>query len=298
MDKSFEQGLQGSRIADKAWNNNKANPHNMHTLKSCVIDWKTRHKVVLNAKEHLQELIKDINATWADALAKEKAASATSDYKQLNEENEKAYTEHVNMVCDEKIAEINRFISKTGDPDLMNLIQGLRTRTEVPDSEWQAIVNRVASSHDYQAMKALQEVANTLDRTFVIPYDADQLISQVESNRKELLGLAKIIGTEDEDIGLWHMHIIGEFSKPTEIQKQFHELDTAVGVTPSAPTVNMIDRLRKAGEVARNNGDNATANMISRFIYEKATYVENRQVIANFYTEEAEALIHKAMENG
>lgn len=289
----FNGWYKSTMIADTAWNRDKVASEKDHTIGGCILIWKTLHKLCLKSKQRLEEQIADIKNTYAQQLADEKITALRSEYNQFLEANAQKYRSHVSMVCDEKTEQVDKIISKTGDQDLINLIINLNMRSEVSDREWQSIVTRVNASHDYQAAKLLAEVAAKFNRSFSVPFDPDRRIEEIEESRKELLSLAKILDKDDKDFNLYEMHLVSDHQ--TAYQERYNRLDTAVGVAVPKKNVSLIDRLKEAQSVARENGDNATANQIVRFIYEKATYIDNRQTVAAFYTEEAEKLINKAL---
>lgn len=293
--KSFSMGLESTRIAHASWNKEKVNSEKDHTVGGIIMIWRMLHKVCIKAKQRLNEQIEDVNNTYARAVADEKITALRSEYKQFLDENRKKYVDHVNMVFDEKTAQVDKLVSTTADPELISLIQTLSMRTEVSDREWQAVVARITAAHDYQATRLLSDVAVKFNRSFSVPFDPDRRIEDIEEARADLLGIAKILDTDDKDFGLKDMTIVGEYKEPTTLQKHYESLDTVVGVAVPAKTANLIERLKEASEIARTNGDNATANAINRFIYEKATLVEDRQVISAFYKEQAETLISKAL---
>ena len=293
MVNDFTRWQESTALASKAWNSEKVNSEKKHTIMGSIEIWKSMHKGCLSAKKRMNEQIEDVRNTFAKPLADEKITALRSEFDQLVKANAAKYCDHVNSVCDEKVTEVDTFISRTGDPDLIALISNLNIRSEVSDREWQSIVTRVNASHDYQAAKLLAEVAAKFNRSFSVPFDPDRRIEEIEESRKELLALAKSLDKDDSDFTLTEMHIVGEHR--TGYHEIYERLDTAVGVAVPKKDATLIDRLKEARDFAWNNGDNDIGNKINRFIYERATYIDNRQTVAAFYKDEAEALIKKAL---
>ena len=293
-DKEFKYGIMETRIAKESWNREKVNSERDHTVSGILMIWRTLHTVCLKAKNRLDEQIEDIKNTYAPNVANEKITALRSEYREFINANAKKYTDHINMVFDEKINEVDKLIAKTANPELVSLIQTINMRSEVSDREWSAIVARVTAAHDYQATRLLADVAEKFNRSFAVPFDPDRRIDDIEEARAELLKTVKILDVNDSDFSYTDMCIVGKYNEPTLKQQKYNQLDHAVGTAAPAKQANLVDRLKEASEIARAKGDNNTANEIVRFLYNNVTRIEDRQVVNAFYKEEAEKLIRKA----
>ena len=292
---TLSEMMQSVKTVNDAWNKVKVNSSNDHTFGGLVLIWKMLNKICVQRKERLEQEITDINNTYARTVADEKISNLRREHKEFIETNQKKFEERITAVCDAKTAEVDKIIAKTGDPSLIELVKGLSLRSEVSDREWQAISVRVTEGHDYQAMKLLAEVAPKLNRYYKCPFDPDEEIKEIESARDDLLHMSKIMDRPSTEWSYTEMMIMGEYDHLTANQQRFERLDTAIGVAVPRKVMTLIERLKEAQEIARDNGDNASANAISRFLYEKSEYIEDRQTVSDFYKSEAETLIHKAL---
>ena len=292
---SLMREMESTKVARSAWNNDKVISRKDLTFGGVINTWQILHKICLKAKERLSEEIEDTKATCSQSIIDERIPVLMADYAQLMDKHRAKYSDYVNSVCDDKVSELDHTVSKTPDANLIALIQPLTLRKEVSDREWQAIVFRVNEAHDYQAARLLSDVAEKFGRSYAVPFDPDKKIEEIEGIRADLLRIAKSLDTDDKDLDLMTMNIVGDYARPTKVQEYFNQLDTAAGVAVPEKKLSMIERLKEASQIARENGDHTTANAINRFIYERATLIDDRQEISSFYKEQAESLISKAL---
>ena len=289
--------MRNAQAVKDAWNKGSVNADKKKTFSGLLMILKMENKLCCNARERMESEIKDINETYAPGIAAEKRAVVRNSYNDYVREHQRQVTERLTEICEAKTAEVDKLISKTGNRDLMELINGLSLRSEVSDREWQAITVRVTESHDFQAMKLLAEVAEKLNRYYKPPYDPEEIISEIEKAKDDLSHMISVLDKPSKDWTLSEMMIMGEYDHPTYTPERLERLDSEVGVAVPEKYKSLIDRLKDARDVAFNNGDNQTANAISRFIYEKSQYIEDRQIVSEHFKGEAESLIRKAHEN-
>lgn len=292
---TLSEVMQSVKTVNDAWNKIKVNSSNDHTFGGLILIWKMLNKICVQRSERMAQEITDINNTYAKAVADEKITHLRNEYKEFVKTNQEKFEERISAVCNGKTDEVDKIISKTGDPSLIELVKGLSMRSEVSDREWQAISIRVTEGHDFQAMKLLAEVAPKLNRYYKCPFDPDEAIAEIERARDDLLHLSKIMDKPSAEWSYTEMMIVGDYSHLTVNQQRFEQLDTAIGIAVPRKVMTLIERLKEAREIAQENGDNASANAISRFLYEKSQYIEDRQTVSDFYKSEAESLIHKAL---
>ena len=279
----------------EAWNSVKVNSEKGTSFGSIVLIWRMLNKVFTKDREQMNEKIRDYYSTFAKDLADEKANADRKSHDDMVAANKKKLYDMITEIGDKKTAEVDKIISKTGDSSLMQLVRDLIVRTEVSDREWQAIVFRVTEAHDYQAGRLLADIAPRFDKYYQVPFDPDKEIEEIERAKDDLYFILKEIDTPKDNWGLRTMHIVGEYDHLTAQQERFERLDSAIGVAVPEKTMTLLERLKQAMTMARENGDNATANAINSFIYSNSDYIDDRQVIHDFYKEEAERLISQAV---
>lgn len=289
----FTNYLNGTQTARDAWDK-KVSSTADHTFGGLTMIWRMLNKVCIVAKQRRDDQIKDTVNTYAANVAAEKTAAIRAEYVEFLNENKRRFVEWVNRVADEKTAEVDKVLSKTGDPDLISLIQGLSVRNEVGDREWQSIIQRVNGANDYQASRMLADIASKFGRSFKPPFDADKIIDSIEKSREEFLHMASVMDAPQESLGYYELMTVGEYEHLTPFQERYDTLDHSLGTTVPIKKMNLIDALQDALKTAEENKDNNTANAIRRFLYDNVQYVEDRKVVSEFLRGEAEALIARA----
>ena len=296
-EETYNNMMKNAQAVNEAWSKVKVNADKKKTFGSLLVIIRMGNKLCCDARERMESQIKDINATYSPGISAQKTETLRNEYTELVKEHQRQLKERLDTICKAKTAEVDTIVSKTGDRDLMDLIYGLSLRSEVSDREWQAITVRVTESHDYQAMKYLSEVAEKLNRYYKPPYDPEEIISEIEKARDDLSHMISVLDKPSKDWDFKEMMILGEYADPTYNQERLERLDSEVGVAVPEKYKSLIDRLKDARDIAFKNGDNKTGNNISRFIYEKAQYVENQQIVSDYFKGEAESLIKQVIDN-
>jgi hypothetical protein len=290
---SFTDYVNSTQQAKNAWNKNiKSHPD--HKFSSALYFWRMTNKTLQVIRQRMEEEIAENSDIFVPNIAAEKNDAARKRYNASLEDYQQAYVARVNMAADSKIAEVDKTISKTADPSLVGLIRDLSLRTDISDREWFAIVERVNSANDYQASHMLADVAVKFGRSYKPPFDADKMIEEIEQARKELLKLSAIIDKPEKDWTYEEMVIVKEYPHTTWQQERYNRLDSAPGVAVPVKSASLIDQLKEALQISDEIKDYKSANEIRRFLYDRAQYVENKQIVSEYYRAEAEALIARA----
>lgn len=295
MSTSYQDYSNSTQAAKNAWNHKQVSSHIDTKFSSLLYFWRMLNKTLQVVKQRRDDEIKEHTETFAPGLAAEKNNDSRARYNDTLRDYQNSFIARVNAAADAKIAEIDKMISKTGDPSLVGLIRDLTLRSELSEREWIAIVQRVSSSNDFQAMRLLCDTAPKFNRSFKPPFDPDLMIEEVEKSREELIMLAASLDKPEKDWTYHEMLYVKEYPDHlTEPQQRFNRLDSAPGVAVPQKSANLIDQLKESLQIAEYLKDNNLANEVRRFLYDRSQYVENQQIVSEFYRTEAEVLINKA----
>lgn len=290
--------MRNSQQVETAWNRTSVKKADKRlTFGNLLESLRMENKLCCNARERMESEIADIKATFAPALAAEKAAAARNTCNDFVQAHKQQVSARLDEICKAKMAEVDRLISRTGDRDLMELVKGLSLRSSVSDREWSAVTVRVTESGDYQAMQLLAEVAEKLNRYYKPPFNPEEAISEIEKAKADLSHVIDILDKPEKDWTLSEMTVLGEYDHLTTNQDRFRRLDSENGIAVPEKQQSLIDRLKDARELAFKNADLPTANAISRFIYNNVQYIDDRETIAGYVRGEAESLIQQAHDN-
>ena len=284
--------MDSSMQAKNAWDKKTDSPTNGFTR--CLYAWRMINKSLIVDKENIENEIAEIMNISAPSIANERAKIKRDNYQRIREADVKRFSDNVNTAADMAIAEVDKTISKTSDPELVSMIHDLDYRTDISDREWIAKVRRVNEANDYGAMRMLAEKAIKFGRSYRLPYDADEIIRDIEKARADLLHMATIIDKPEKDWTYQEMLIAGEYDHLTAPQERFQRLDSKPGVAVQRKKASLVEQLKEAEHMANECKDYNTANAIRRFLYDRAEYIDNQQIVADYYRSEAEDLISKA----